>query len=99
MAKKETLTVKPYCINRGTSSQYFGLAVVEGKEKTVMHSAPNNWKTENGAIRWAKKNGYKVKEPKPKKAPAKKATVKKAPARKVAPKKSAPKKATAKRRK
>ena len=89
MAKKETLTVKPYCINRGTSSQYFGLAVVEGKEKTVMHSAPNNWKTENGAIRWAKKNGYKVKEPKPKKAPA----------RKVAPKKSAPKKATAKRKK
>lgn len=30
------------------------------KENTVLHSAPNNWKTERGAYGWAKKHGYEV---------------------------------------
>lgn len=62
--KKQTngMKVQPYCINKGQKSQYFGLMVVEGKEKRVLYSAPNNWKTENGAVNWAKKNGFDVKE-------------------------------------
>ena len=54
----EKIKVKTYCVNRGTSSQYFGLK--NAKENTVLHSAPNNWKTERGAYGWAKKNGYQV---------------------------------------
>ena len=30
------------------------------KENTVLHSAPNNWKTERGAYGWAEKHGYEV---------------------------------------
>ena len=52
------LKVKVYCINAGTSSQYFGLKTVP--ENQVLHYAPNNWKTERGALNWAKKNGYEV---------------------------------------
>lgn len=52
------LKVKTYCINAGTSSQYFGLKTVEDNQ--VLHYAPNNWKTERGALNWAKKNGYEV---------------------------------------
>ncbi|MFQ9737730.1 MAG: hypothetical protein ACLR06_08330 [Christensenellaceae bacterium] len=71
----EKMKVKAYCINRGTSSQYYGLK--NAKENTVLHSAPNNWKTERGAYGWAKKNGYEVpksveKAPKAKGKPAKK---------------------------
>lgn len=54
----EKLKVKTYCINRGTSSQYYGLK--NAKENTVLQYAPNNWKTERGAYGWAKKNGYEV---------------------------------------
>ena len=71
----EKLKVKTYCINRGQPSQYYGLKTA--KENTVLHSAPNNWKTERGAYGWAKKNGYEVpksveKAPKAKGKPAKK---------------------------
>lgn len=61
--KAKKLTVQAYCINKGTKSEYFGLMMVEGKEKTVLHYAPNNWKTERGALNWAKKRGYDVKVP------------------------------------
>ena len=56
----EKLKVKTYCINRGQPSQYYGLK--NAKENTVLHSAPNNWKTERGAYGWAKKNGYEVQD-------------------------------------
>lgn len=52
------IKVKPYCINKGTSSQYFGLK--DEKENRVLESAPNNWKTEKGALHWALNNGFKV---------------------------------------
>ena len=54
----EKLKVKTYCINRGQPTQYYGLKTA--KENTVLHSAPNHWKTERGAYGWAKKNGYEV---------------------------------------
>ena len=52
------MTVKPYCINKGTASQYYGLK--DANENRVLLGAPNNWKTEKGAINWAKKHGFKV---------------------------------------
>ena len=48
----EKLKVKTYCINRGQPTQYYGLK--NAKENSVLHSAPNNWKTERGAYGWAK---------------------------------------------
>lgn len=53
------MLVTTYCINKGQASQYYGLRTVE--DNHVLHYAPNNWKTEKGALRWAVKHGYKVK--------------------------------------
>ena len=55
------MKVKTYVINRGTKSQYFGLIAIDkdGQEWVVYH-APNNWKTEKGALNWAKKRGYEI---------------------------------------
>lgn len=53
------MTVTVYCINKGTPAQYFGLKSAE--ENQVLPYAPNNWKTEKGAIRWALRNGFEVK--------------------------------------
>lgn len=55
------MKVKTYVINQGTKSQYFGLVAIDkdGEEWVVYH-APNNWKTEKGAINWAKKHGYEI---------------------------------------
>ena len=52
------MKVKVYCINKGTASQYFGL--MSADDNTVLYSAPNNWKTAKGAIRWAERHGMKV---------------------------------------
>lgn len=52
------MKVEIYCINRGTAAQYYGLK--SSDENTVLYAAPNNWKTEAGARRWAEKHGYKV---------------------------------------
>lgn len=52
------MKVSVYCINNGTSSKYYGLKNAE--EGTVLYSAPNNWKTERGAINWARKNGFEI---------------------------------------
>lgn len=47
----------------------------------LLHSAPNNWKTERGAYGWAKKHGYEV--PKSvEKAPKAKSKAKGKPAKK-----------------
>lgn len=49
------------CIRNGnTSSQHFIL--VNEEENTVLYYAPNNWKTIAGAKRWAKNNGFEIKE-------------------------------------
>lgn len=50
------MKVTAYCINRGTTSQYFGLKNAE--ENQVLYCAPNNWKTEAGSKRWAIRNGF-----------------------------------------
>lgn len=47
-----------YVINKGTNSEFYGLK--NAKENTVLYGAPNNWKTENGAMNWAKKHGLRV---------------------------------------
>lgn len=56
------MEVKTYCINRGTAAEYYGLMVVEVNpaDNFVLPYAPNNWKTENGAKRWAEKHGHKI---------------------------------------
>lgn len=53
-----SLKVKPYVINKGQSGEYYGLK--NAGDNQVLHSAPNNWKSERGAINWAKKKGYDV---------------------------------------
>lgn len=53
------MKVTTYCINKGQNGQYYGLKNRENNQ--VLFAAPNNWKTEKGAIRWAEKNGYEVK--------------------------------------
>ena len=52
------MSVTVYVINRGEPSQYFGLMNAETGQ--ILHSAPNNWKTERGAINWALKRGLDV---------------------------------------
>ena len=52
------MKVTAYVINKGTASQYYGLKNKE--ENQVLHYAPNNWKTEKGALNWAKKHGYEI---------------------------------------
>ena len=53
------MTVTIYCVNEGTNSRYYGLK--NANENTVLHSAPNNWKTEAGAKKWAQRNGFVIK--------------------------------------
>lgn len=53
------MKVTTYCINKRTS-KFFGLKNAE--ENKILHYAPNNWKTESGALRWAKKHGYEVED-------------------------------------
>ena len=52
------MKVTTYCINKGQPTQYFGLK--DANDNHVLYCAPNNWKTEKGAIRWATKNGFTV---------------------------------------
>lgn len=52
------MKVTTYCINKGQPTQYFGLKTIDDNQ--VIRFAPNNWKTEKGALRWAVKNGYEV---------------------------------------
>lgn len=56
--RTENMKVITYVINKGTPSQYYGLKNKE--ENQVLHYAPNNWKTEKGALNWAKKHGYEI---------------------------------------
>lgn len=52
------MKVTTYCINKGQPTQYFGLK--NAKDNQVLYYAPNNWKTEKGALRWAVKHGYEI---------------------------------------
>ena len=52
------MKVKTYVINKGQASQYYGLKNAGNNQ--ILHYAPNNWKTEKGALNWAKKHGYEV---------------------------------------
>ncbi len=52
------MKVTTYVINKGQVTQYYGLRTVE--DNKILHSAPNNWKTEVGALNWALKHGYEV---------------------------------------
>lgn len=52
------MKVTTYCINKGTVTEYYGLKNEE--ENQVLYSAPNNWKTEKGALNWAKKHGFEI---------------------------------------
>ena len=52
------MKVTTYCINKGQPTQYFGLK--NAKDNQVLYAAPNNWKTEKGALRWAVKHGYEI---------------------------------------
>lgn len=52
------MKVITYIINKRTSSQYYGLKNAE--ENQVLYYASNNWKTEKGALNWAKKHGYEI---------------------------------------
>ena len=57
------MKVRIETINKGQKMQYHILLTDEknDSERRVLHSAPNHWKTENGAKRWAEKNGFEVK--------------------------------------
>ena len=52
------MKVTTYCINKGQSTQYFGLK--NANDNQVLHYAPNHWKTEAAALRWAMKHGYEI---------------------------------------
>lgn len=52
------MKVKVYCINAGQTGEYYGLK--NAADNTVLFSAPNNWKTKVGAIRWAYRHGLVV---------------------------------------
>lgn len=52
------MKVTTYCINKGQPTQYFGLKNAEDNQ--VLFFAPNNWKTEKGALRFAVKHGYEI---------------------------------------
>lgn len=49
------MKVTSYVINEGQSGEYYGLKNKETNQ--VLYSAPNNWKSREGAKRWAEKKG------------------------------------------
>lgn len=49
------MKVTSYVINKGQSGEYYGLKNKETNQ--VLYSAPNNWKSREGAKRWAEKKG------------------------------------------
>lgn len=57
-AERENMKVKTYCINKGQISQYFGL--MNAKSNDILRYAPNHWKTEKGALKWAINHGYEI---------------------------------------
>jgi hypothetical protein len=54
------MKVKVYCINKYTDRPVFGLKLAEEGNEVILPDAPNKWKTEKGAINWARKNGLEV---------------------------------------
>jgi len=64
--KKEEVAImairaRTFCVNKGTSAEFWILLCVDRNgDEWVSHAAPNKWKTEKGAIRWAKNHGYEI---------------------------------------
>lgn len=56
------MKAKVYIINKNQCGQYFGLLFWDGEEWRVSYIAPNNWKTEKGAKKWALNHGYEFEE-------------------------------------
>lgn len=55
------MKVTTYCINKGTNTEHYILMCIDSDGETwVMNYAPNNWKTEKGALRYAEKRGYEI---------------------------------------
>lgn len=52
------MKVKIFIINKNQSGQYFGLKNAE-EGGNILHFSPR-WKTEKGAINWAKKHGFTI---------------------------------------
>ena len=52
------MKVTTYIINEGQPTPYFGLK--DAEENTVIYSAPNNWRTEKGALNWARKHSFEI---------------------------------------
>ena len=50
------MKVTTYVINEGTNSQE--VILINVNEGTVLQKAPNDWKTEKAAIRWAINHGF-----------------------------------------
>ena len=50
------MKVTTYIINEGADDQIIFL--VNAKDGTVVKTAPNDWKTKRGAIRWSLNNGF-----------------------------------------
>lgn len=49
------MKVTTYVINKWQPGQYFGLK--DADSGAIIYHAPNNWKTQNGAKRWAINHG------------------------------------------
>lgn len=56
------MKVTPYVINRGSSSEYWGLKSIEEDPRDSQVMRTPKWKSKQAAIKWAKKNGYYVVE-------------------------------------
>ena len=55
------MKVYPFCINKGMTTEHYILMCVDSDgEEWVMNYAPNNWKTEKGALRYAAKRGLEI---------------------------------------
>lgn len=52
------MTVKAYCLSKGTPDEHFELRYAY--DGAVIPSSPDNWKTHKGAIRWALAHGLQI---------------------------------------
>ena len=51
------MKVKIYCINAGTSAQYYGLMTADDNTPICNAKA---WRTIKGAVNWARKHGFEI---------------------------------------
>lgn len=53
-----SIKVEAHLLGEGQPDQYYILC--NKRTKDVVHYAPNKWKTEKGALTWAKNHGYRI---------------------------------------